>query len=264
MFTGITLLASASSIKRTRLQQQQQKRTKVPPRFGTSVASFTTSISSPLSDSILLSSKENREDCPICKRYSQGPCGDVFKQWMACTDAHPGKDETTGEDLHLSKCLDLAKKLGSCLNKHQEFYEALDLYRPEEDEEVESMEELQAAWQKVIEEIEETRIPKPFASLSPPLQQPTVEVNPKQQNGFVALPLERSNSCNLIMVYARCDTTKEILAAGSNEDLWEWKDGLGILRLSFNSTTKSITTYALYEDADNDDVLLEHRLILKA
>ena len=223
---------------------------RVPPRFGLSVltthrpnhddASFSSSFSLSNIDT------NNKNDCPICKKFSQGPCGELFKAWMACTDKHPGKNpDKPEEDLHLSKCLDLVKPLGTCLEEHTTFYEELDVYAEDYGEEQGLME----AWKDVIAQVEKDRRPALFPT------PPQLEIRLASNTGMASFDYELLGK-NIVMSYVKDADSGELLAAGSVDDLWEYQ-GKGILRLSFGPTCKSVTTFALYMDDDETDILYQ-------
>jgi hypothetical protein len=210
----------------------------IPSRFGPSVRSF--SISSGGIDA------SNKDDCPVCKKYSQGPCGDIFKKWLNCTDAHPGKD-ADGEDFYLTKCESLFEPFVKCLELNKDFYEALDIH--EEDDDIDE-EDLFGAWSKVILDVEACHQAVAFPETSQELQ-----IRLKNNTGMASFSYTLSGS-RIVMCYVKDDDTGELLAAGSSDDLWE-HDGKGILRLSFGPTCRSVTTYALYSDDLDNDVLYE-------
>ena len=207
-----------------------------PPRFGTSIRYKHSSV------------PENyHEDCPICRKYSQGPCGSIFHQWLDCTDANKGVDPETKEEWHLSKCSHLATPLAQCLKKHEHFYENLSIIN---DDEHEMEEDLKEAWQNVIHEVEEKDRQNFPSEISPELQ-----VKPMTGSGMAAFVYEY-NERRLILAYVKDDDTGELLAAGALEDLWEWQDKYGVLRLSLPEKTRSITAHALYEaDTPEAEVL---------
>ena len=72
-------------------------------------------------DTATIDITDRDNNCPMCKKFSMGPCDDVFKMWLACTDKHPGKD-ARGEPLHLNKCSVLADELAKCLDENTEYY----------------------------------------------------------------------------------------------------------------------------------------------
>ena len=67
-----------------------------------------------------ISTKEEKNDCPLCKKYSRGPCGPLFQKWIDCID---GKEENNQSD-----CDYLLAPLDQCLKSHQAYYDKISLY----------------------------------------------------------------------------------------------------------------------------------------
>lgn len=239
--TGLTL-----STKRISCEQSR-----TPSRFGPSIiwsAAGQQRLQSSSSASLSHIDTSNKDDCPVCKKFSQGPCGEIFKTWMACTEKFPGKNpDNPDEAWHLSKCQHLAMPLGACLEKHEAYYDELDIYAEDDEEE----EQLMEAWNKVIsEEVEATRTPVPFPS------PPQLEVKLSNNTGMASFEYELSG-LKIVMTYVRDDNSGELLAAGSMDDLWRYK-GKGILRLAIPPSCTSVTAYALYIDEHDNDILYQH------
>ena len=109
----------------------QRKR---PPEFGATIPTLTrgrerlaTNRNIATNDNTstsLAAEDDNRNNCPMCKKFSAGPCGNVFQRWLTCTDCHMGKvvDPGTGQPLHLCKCADLAVDLAECLEINTVYY----------------------------------------------------------------------------------------------------------------------------------------------
>jgi hypothetical protein len=167
---------------------------------------------------------------------------------MACTDEHPGTDSKTGDALHLTKCLHLARPLAACLEEHQDFYEKLDIYA---EMDVEDEQDLLSAWTKVIREIQES-----YKAMTFPKPGPLLEMRPKTNTGMAAFDYYIGRA-KIVMAYVEDTDTKELLAAGSADDLWD-HDGRGILRLSLPPNCKSVTAYVLYSTEDDKDILYRH------
>jgi hypothetical protein len=221
---------------------KNDKRRPAPLRFGTSVRYNHHTFSQ------IPETNDNNEDCPICRKYSQGPCGTIFRQWQDCTDANKGIDPETKQAWHLSRCSHLATPLAHCLQKHESYYENLDIYKDEDERE--DTEDLKEAWRNVIKEVE-TKERQSF----PPEIVPELQVRPTTGTGMAAFVYEYKEKA-LILVYVKDDDTGELLAAGSPEDLWEWENGYGVLRLALPEVTRSITAHALYQaDAPEEEVL---------
>lgn len=223
----------------------QQQRPRVPPRFGPSIRA-----SSSLGGQI---DTNNKEDCPLCKLYSQGPCGESFKKWLACTDKHAGKNDDDGEPIHLKKCQSLFTPFQECVQKHEDYYESIDIYAQDEGSDEE---ELLQAWTAVIEQVEEQNDAVAF----PSALLPDVQIRPQNKTGMASFLYKHDGSDDkkIVMCHVRDDDTGEILAAGSSEDLIEYETGKGVLRLSFGPKCRSATFYALY--SNEEDVLYKHTL----
>jgi hypothetical protein len=174
----------------------------------------------------------------------------IFRQWLDCTNANKGIDPKTKQDWHLTRCSHLATPLAHCLQKHESYYENLDIYKDDDDENHENAEDLKEAWQNVIKEVEmkgRQSFPREIV--------PELQVRPTTNTGMAAFVYEY-NEKTLILVYVKDDDTGELLAAGSPEDLWEWKNGYGVLRLALPETTRSITAHALYQaDTPEEEIL---------
>ena len=197
-------------------------------------------------------------DCPICRKYSKGPCGKLFTEWMACTDANPGKDEKTGEDLHLTKCAELAENLAVCLGQNADEYSGPIEY---DDDEVNAkdgagsgdipIKDLADAWLELITELESsssTNSRKPYpAGISPEL-----EVRPSSGWGVGAFAPTDGRDEPLVLAYLK-DQSGSVLAAGSGQDL---KESGGYLRFQLDKEVESITTCAIY-GGEGDDPIYE-------
>src|SRR5210317_2080492 len=151
-------------------QQTLNRRRKRPPVFGSTIPTITkrgikTGLGSSKGD--ITSSAidiDDREDCPMCKKFGSGPCGEIFKRWLNCTGKYPGND-SAGEPLHLTKCIDLAEKLGSCLDNHADHYSSKD--NEEEDNKRHQQTHdhtLKDAWSDFVMEIEHGIKSKKFVS----------------------------------------------------------------------------------------------------
>lgn len=210
-----------------------------PARFGMSVRHKH-------SDTLPLIPKDDKNDCPLCKKYSQGPCGELFQKWLACAEQYKSMmDSNTNEELHLSKCRHLALPMAECLDKHQEYYDSLDVYSDEYEERV-----LLQEWTKVVKQVEETHSSDTVLEFPPSLT-PELQIRPSTNTGMAAFVYNHDdddNSRTLTLAYVKDAGSGELLAAGSLEDLWEWQDKYGVLRLNIPPKTTAITAYALYDD----------------
>ena len=201
---------------------------------------------------------KKKDDCPICRKYSKGPCGHLFTEWMACTDANPGKDETTGEELHLTKCSALAEKLAECLGEHAEEYSgpleydddgAIGNGGVDQSSATIPIEELADAWLELIADLESsssTNSRKPF----PAKFSPELEVRPSSGWGVGAFAPTDDRDEPLILAYLK-DQTGTVLAAGSGEDI---KESGGFLRFQLQKSTETVTACAIYGGQEDDPI----------
>ena len=205
-----------------------------------------------------INNNEKKDDCPICRKYSKGPCGKLFTEWMACTDANPGKDETTGEELHLTKCSALAEKLAECLGEHAKEYSGPLEYDDDgangnggDDQSSATIpiKDLADAWLELIADLESsssTNSREPFpAEFSPEL-----EVRPSSGWGVGAFAPTDDRDEPLILAYLK-DQTGTVLAAGSGEDLNESR---GFLRFQIQENTETVTACAIYGGQEDDPI----------
>lgn len=201
---------------------------------------------------------KKKDDCPICRKYSKGPCGHLFTEWMACTDANPGKDETTGEEMHLTKCSALAEKLAECLGEHAEEYSgpleydddgAIGNGGGDQASATIPIEELADAWLELIADLESsssTNSRKPF----PAKFSPELEVRPSSGWGVGAFAPTDDRDEPLILAYLK-DQTGTVLAAGSGEDI---KESGGFLRFQLQHSTQTVTACAIYGGQEDDPI----------
>ena len=234
-FVPVAATAGCLTLTKTSICEQSR----IPSRFGTSIIRHQSALSG-------IDTNSSKEDCPLCKKFSQGPCGELFKTWLACTEQFSGKDPENNEDLHLSKCLHLAKPLGACLEQHEDHYSEMDIYAEDDEEEDDLME----AWNQVIREVEATRTAVSFET------PPDLQIRLVNNTGMASFDYTISGN-KVVMTYVRDEDTGELLAAGSIDDLWDY-EGRGVLRLSFGPTCKSVAVYALYSDENDKDVLYKH------
>ena len=221
-----------------------------PPTFGSSIRNYNTSGNNSTTDLLSLADRK-KDNCPICEKYSQGPCGKFFTTWLECTDRHPGKDPTTQQDLHLSQCASFAAALADCLNQNEEYYEkpfqqdVCDDNRPEED-----ALQLQGAWEELIDK-ELTKVPR---QAYPKGHQPQLEFRPNDRLGVIFVDLQDIQDQALLLVFVQDDDSKRLLSAGSLDDLFVFpKDGkeTGVLQCTIPESTNQIVVSALYEGRED-------------
>ena len=203
----------------------------------------------------------NRSDCPLCKKFGSGPCGDTFKTWLACTDTHPGKDATTGEPIHLGKCSDLADTLAVCLDQHQEYYIKYDDDEKENDggathDETTTntnTQELKDAWNDFVHNMED-RIASNTYKLQPYPQDinPTIQVRTESASGAAFFKPENSknNGQPLLAAYLLDDSNGSVVIAAGSKDDMDMGGTLGcVLQFKVGNGMQSVTVRAIYDTA---------------
>lgn len=232
-----------------------EKNPKRPPVFGASIADLSTSTTSSrtpsdtepkYSDNLKEAISEDRENCPICDKYSQGPCGGFFQDWLKCTDKYAGKtDPKTNDELHLTKCSELAGKLARCLEKHEDYYEKVDVDQKENEEQ--SSAELKQAWERLIQE-DIKDVPR---DQFPAFHTPGIELRPSDRLGIVSFEMTDIDDLSLLLVYVQDATSGELLCAATPADLWKLTEKgrpMGILQCHVPYYTSQLTACAMYED----------------
>jgi hypothetical protein len=212
-----------------------------PVRFGASVRSIHSDL--PSVDG------EHKEDCPLCKKYSQGPCADLFQRWLACTDQY--RDSNDGHTRN-DKCAEIAEPLSECLKKHEDFYDKISVHDDDEPN------GLQDEWAKVVEQVDSSNTSQSF----PSHLKPTLEYRPQTGVGIAGFVWECSTDRPLIMACVKDTKTGNLLAAGSMDDLFDY-EGRGILKLVIPSSTKAVIVSALYDGGDDeDDLWFTHHVLV--
>ncbi|KAL7448920.1 hypothetical protein ACHAWC_002039 [Mediolabrus comicus] len=185
----------------------------------------------------------------MCKKFGSGPCGEIFKRWLNCTDKYPGKD-SAGEPLHLTKCIDLAEELGSCLDNHADHYSSKD------DEEEDNKRHQQThdhtskeAWSDFVMEIEHGIKSKKFVT-SPFSEKYHPSMQFKRSNTCAAIFAPDMNGAPIVTAYI-IDENNNLLAAGSKEDMDMGSFGC-VLQFDVPDATKSVTCRVIY-DSEKDD-----------
>ncbi|KAL9179443.1 hypothetical protein ACHAXT_008733 [Thalassiosira profunda] len=195
----------------------------------------------------------------MCKKFGSGPCGEIFKQWLACTDEHPGKD-AKGEPLHLPKCSQHAERLAECLDANAEYYDddnAIGNQEPTIQEE--SGSELQSAWDAFVKDMEAGIASGKYDMLHFPEEiSPTVQVSSATRTG-AAFFVPESGGHPLIAAYV-LDENGYVVAASSNGDMDMGKLGC-VLQFKVAEGTQSATIRAIY-DTEKDDVAIFSRTML--
>jgi len=241
-FVTVSSLVIATTITTTATTQCLSKK-KSPPRYGTTIPkrllstdSRETSLTVKALESV--ASKEQKEDCPICKKFSSGPCGSIFQRWRDCID-----ENTNSSD----KCDALVKELSVCLQQHQDYY---DTY--EEDDHDENTIELKSNWEDFINQLESTQQNSIVTVTDNTDMEPCMQVRLKTKTGIVEFFPSFTNKQNLLMGYVKDDDTNQLLGAGSSTDLFVLDTNKLVLRFGITNATRTVTAYAIYGVDDND------------
>lgn len=234
-----------------------------PPVFGTTIPKITTRglVTTNNDDGNAIPDVADREDCPLCKKFGSGPCGEVFKRWLTCTDKNPGKD-ASGEPLHLTKCSDFAETLAECLEENSEYYSKDDNNINDQDKKLDSSEkngQLKDSWKDFVNEMEDSIASGKYdISPFPESIKPKVEVRLATRTGAAFfMPVKEGQP--LIAAYI-LDDDGNVIAAGSKDDMD--MGGLGcVLQFNASKGMKAATSRAIY-DTESDGVAVFSRMTL--
>lgn len=206
-------------------------------------------------------SNSKNKNCPICAKYSKGPCGEIFRAWLQCTDENPGQNVSTGQDLHLEKCLHLATPLAKCLTEHENYYSAIPLeYDDNESVEVgnendtDSGQNVRQAWENIVREIESAPNAEKIRKHFPKDMAPEMEVRFESNTGvafFSKQTLCDKDGKDLLLVFLK-DQNGELLGAGTLDDI---QQSGGWIRFHVLNGTDTVTLSALYGDDENGPLL---------
>jgi hypothetical protein len=254
---GMSMMKSNSYRCMAEANPQQSpniRRRKRPPTFGSAIPAITKRgiKTGPGGELASVVGDDREEDCPMCKKFGSGPCGDIFKQWLNCTDKHPGKD-AAGEPLHLTHCLEFAEKLGECLDTHADHYSSND---HEEDtkqhQKAQSQDTitLKTAWGEFVSEMEDgIKANKFTTSPFPDKHNPSMHFKPNSKTG-AAIFAPDVDGASIITAYI-IDENNNVLAAGSKEDMDMGSFGC-VLQFDIMDDVKSATCRAIYDSDEND------------
>ncbi len=242
-------------------QNNNTRRRRRPPTFGSTIPTITKrGITTDIGKDITSETAGDREDCPMCKKFGSGPCGDIFKTWLDCTDKHPGKG-ANGEPLHLTKCLDLAEKLGECLDTHADHYTSTgNEDKQQEQAKSQKTDQLKSAWSEFVSEMEDGVRTKAFATSSFPEKCiPSCQFKPSSKTGAAIFATD-IDGAPIIAAYI-LDDNDNVLAAGSKEDMDMGRFGCVLQFELLDETIKSVTCRAIY-DSDDSNVTIFTRTML--
>lgn len=259
--------ASAShqcSLEATQAAVKHQQRRR-PPEFGSSVPTITgrrISTTKQSSSKIALIDNRHRDDCPMCKKFSKGPCGRLFTEWLACTDANPGNDDR-GEPLHLTRCSDFAEKLAECLEENVEYYSKNDNDdMPEGNDSAASEDALKDEWKEFVREMEDAIKSGKYLLLPFPHNlQPKMEVRLSTHTG-AAFFVPDNDGQPILAAYILDDTSSNVIAAASREDMY-LNTHLGcVIQFKIVEGMKSATCRAVYDSPEEEDVVVYTRSVM--
>lgn len=269
------------------------KRRTRPPEFGAAIPTITgaprgmaknsrrsNNYSTTTSTAVVEVEEDKSNNCPMCKKFSRGPCGNIFQRWLVCTDCHTGKvNSSTGEPLHLSKCADFAVELAECLEENTDYYT-----KDENEEEIvddgqqllQDSSELKNAWTVFVTDMEDSiRSGKYTVRPFPAALDPKIKIRANTTTGaafFMSLENENDEQQQpqqqqpLLVAAYILDDNSNVIAAGSQEDMY-MDDDLGcVLQFKTSIGMKSVTARAIYDDTtandDDDGILIYSRTML--
>ena len=227
-----------------------------PPVFGPTVPRITTrgmvttrrGDTTPLLDGGELEQDDHddHDDCPMCRKFSKGPCGHLFKKWMACTDSHRGKD-AQGEPIHLKQCESEAKGLAECLDRNEDYYTSNAWEDPPTDTSKLNVDQWRSFVKKMeagIENNKYTLTDFPSDTL------PRVQISRSESVAVFFRP--EDVKCQTIIAAYILDEQGDVIAAGSKHDIQ--LDALGCVLQFKTNDLKAVTIRAIYDSDDKDSV----------
>jgi hypothetical protein len=178
----------------------------------------------------------------MCKKFSQGPCGKLFLNWLTCIDNNNSNESICDKQL---------SPLDECLKKHEEYYANVDAYAEEGEE------NYRTNWEEFILNLESGDEKEVKFEDFPTIRKPLLQFRPQKMLGTIEFHQEVRDK-QLILGYAK-DDKGNILAAASSEELLE-SDKLYCLRFNAIENTTSVIVSAVYMDLNdsNDIVLYRH------
>jgi hypothetical protein len=227
-------------------------------------------------------------NCPLCAKYSAGPCGTLFRQWLACTDnaAATTNDKDRGGDVdHVALCAQDFDRLQACLEKHSDYYDKIRVGVDDspgagtknddnDDDDSTRASGVQQAWEAMIQEELAGAATESF----PEALRPMVRIRPKSGQATASFAVSSSSSkgvVNFVLAFVRT-TSKDneadgngddgdaytLLAAGAKEDLYIDADADDRIVLAFRVPTASaaIIVSAVYEQQDDSVAVYEYRV----
>jgi hypothetical protein len=220
-----------------------EKSSSIPPRYGSTIPNqllFQQRRHLTTIDPSDISKKENRNECVICKKYSRGPCGDLFKKWLHCIDTNNGNE---------SVCDKLIIPLDECLKNNDEYYSNIDPYE-DVDEEINH-----DKWTDFISKLESGKeVPITFEDFPPDIL-PQMEIRLESMMGVIEFQphvIRDREEQHIILGYAK-DDKGHILAAAASDELLNYGDFV-LLRFQAPADAIHIECCAIYIDTNAQDV----------
>ena len=217
----------------------------VPPRFGEHIPRklLAKDFSDDRSNSNDFTSKiplKDRNECMICKKYSQGPCGGQFTAWLNCVDS---KNSET------SACDDLLVEFDKCLKKNESYYENVDVH---EDEDFEN----ENKWKSFISELEaenDEQITR--AKEFPKHNIPEMQFRLRDKTGVIMFhPKYIQDGSEKILVLGYVKDQNDVVLAGASSDEFIEYDGKLMLRFRTNETSSEVKACAIYMEPDQEEI----------
>jgi hypothetical protein len=291
------LVASAGThcnVKSNTLCNSKRKRRypRLPPPVGINISSREFSSSSTATSTATARTDNDlptsySDDCPLCAKYSIGPCGTLFRHWLACTDAATAAATATASasmstkggdenrDAHVALCAQDFDRFQACLEEHPDYYDTIHLddeavvdVNPE-DIDIDSAananttpasNSIHQAWETMIQEELSLAAHEPF----PDNLQPIVRIRPKTRTATASY----ISGDNFVLAFCRNDNEDSsdahtLLAAGGKQDLHvddnEGRDRI-VLAFRVPADSTGVIVSAVYERIDDTVVVYEHRV----
>lgn len=225
------------------------EKSQIPPRYGSTIPNqllFQQRRQLTTIDPSDISEKENRNECVICKKYSRGPCGDLFKKWLDCIDTNSGNE---------SACDKLIISLDECLKSNDEYYSNIDPYEDIDVEDEEINHNKFKKWTDFISKLESGKeVPVTFQDFPPEIL-PQMEIRLESMVGVIEFQPNFNRDKvdqSIIIGYAK-DDKGNILAAAAADELLNYGDCV-LLRFQAPGDAIHIECCAVYIDTDEQDV----------
>jgi hypothetical protein len=198
---------------------------------------------------------DNTLDCPICRKFSRGPCGTLFQTWYDCTEANPQNE--------VDACADAFAQFQQCLDQNEAYYSSDDSdTNPQANRknDLSDLKDINVQWDALLQEGELSTMERgPF----PPSLQPRCDCQsdtttaPESSNITIWFPHE--SHLLLAMVQKPVDNmgaSWNTLRAVSGGDGMPSHNGEVCMHVVLPDGVQSFRILALY--ADDTDFNIEH------